>query len=205
MSIKRNVDNMCASKYVCNDYSLEKDYHQSEENYLPSSNTKTMIDIYARYQKGLNMSHLFPSLKNECACGCGQELSSKRKKWSSNECRDSALVQFQIIKGDTDVIREALFSIEHGYCRMCGVYDESWEADHILPVFRGGGACGLDNFQTLCPSCHKEKSRLLDRVPNSNNVFTSSLDVVPPSFDALRAFNNRVSENIIRDTKLLLH
>jgi 5-methylcytosine-specific restriction endonuclease McrA len=33
-----------------------------------------------------------------------------------------------------------------------------WEADHILEVVRGGGGCGLENFQTLCCECHKAKT-----------------------------------------------
>jgi 5-methylcytosine-specific restriction endonuclease McrA len=31
-----------------------------------------------------------------------------------------------------------------------------WEADHIVPVAEGGGACGLENYRTLCVPCHKE-------------------------------------------------
>lgn len=34
-----------------------------------------------------------------------------------------------------------------------------WDADHILPVEEGGGACGLDGYQTLCVWCHKEKTK----------------------------------------------
>jgi 5-methylcytosine-specific restriction endonuclease McrA len=30
-----------------------------------------------------------------------------------------------------------------------------WEADHIVPVVEGGGACGLENYRTLCYWCHK--------------------------------------------------
>lgn len=37
-------------------------------------------------------------------------------------------------------------------------YKSWWEADHILPVAEGGGGCGLENYQTLCLWCHKEKS-----------------------------------------------
>jgi CRISPR/Cas system type I-B associated protein Csh2 (Cas7 group RAMP superfamily) len=29
-----------------------------------------------------------------------------------------------------------------------------WEADHIVPVAEGGGACGLENIRTLCRRCH---------------------------------------------------
>ncbi|AYV77514.1 MAG: HNH endonuclease [Dasosvirus sp.] len=30
-----------------------------------------------------------------------------------------------------------------------------WDADHIVPVKNGGGACGIENIRTLCPCCHK--------------------------------------------------
>lgn len=33
-----------------------------------------------------------------------------------------------------------------------------WQADHIQPVAEGGGACGLENIQTLCTPCHKRKT-----------------------------------------------
>jgi hypothetical protein len=33
-----------------------------------------------------------------------------------------------------------------------------WDADHIRPVAEGGGECGLDNMQTLCLWCHREKT-----------------------------------------------
>lgn len=36
-----------------------------------------------------------------------------------------------------------------------------WQNDHIVEVVNGGGVCGLDNCQTLCVPCHKEKTRKL--------------------------------------------
>ncbi|OWM65249.1 hypothetical protein CDL15_Pgr008839 [Punica granatum] len=30
----------------------------------------------------------------------------------------------------------------------------AWHADHILPVYRGGGECLLENMRTLCVACH---------------------------------------------------
>uniref|UniRef100_A0A7N0TNK9 DNA annealing helicase and endonuclease ZRANB3 n=1 Tax=Kalanchoe fedtschenkoi TaxID=63787 RepID=A0A7N0TNK9_KALFE len=30
----------------------------------------------------------------------------------------------------------------------------AWHADHIIPVYRGGGECQLDNMRTLCVACH---------------------------------------------------
>lgn len=34
-----------------------------------------------------------------------------------------------------------------------------WQADHVVPVWRGGGLCGLENLQTLCTACHKNKTK----------------------------------------------
>ncbi|KAK7852707.1 dna annealing helicase and endonuclease zranb3 [Quercus suber] len=32
----------------------------------------------------------------------------------------------------------------------------AWHADHIVPVYRGGGECRLENMRTLCVACHSE-------------------------------------------------
>ena len=34
-----------------------------------------------------------------------------------------------------------------------------WQADHVVPMWRGGGLCGLENLQTLCTACHKNKTK----------------------------------------------
>ena len=33
-----------------------------------------------------------------------------------------------------------------------------WDADHIVEVVNGGGECGIENFQTLCLWCHRDKT-----------------------------------------------
>lgn len=37
----------------------------------------------------------------------------------------------------------------------------AWDADHIVPVCRGGGQCGLENYRTLCVPCHKRETARL--------------------------------------------
>ncbi|CAN6470106.1 unnamed protein product [Victoria cruziana] len=32
----------------------------------------------------------------------------------------------------------------------------AWHADHIIPVYKGGGECRLENMRTLCVSCHSK-------------------------------------------------
>ncbi len=36
-----------------------------------------------------------------------------------------------------------------------------WDADHILPVVKGGGGCGLENLRTCCQPCHKGRTKAL--------------------------------------------
>lgn len=117
------------------------------------------MNNYQRVQKTLKLHDLYPTQQNVCACGCGKTLTGKQKRWASNECRQSVYVPFAILKGDTTVIRKLLFEIDNGFCRYCGVHSNTWEADHIIPVFKGGGACGLNNYQTLCLNCHKAKHK----------------------------------------------
>lgn len=31
----------------------------------------------------------------------------------------------------------------------------AWHADHIRPVYKGGGLCHLENLRTLCVPCHQ--------------------------------------------------
>jgi hypothetical protein len=105
------------------------------------ANIGGMIDNLSRYQRGLTLNYLFPVVDNYCACGCGRELIGRRKKWATDDCRDSAYIQFAIFKGDNRVIRDQIYLRDRGFCWSCGVYHEDWEADHIVPVCQGGGAC----------------------------------------------------------------
>jgi len=118
-----------------------------------------MIDVFKRYQSGLRLTDLYPlRADKKCACGCGRKLPPRKRRWATPSCQENAVVTFFIVKGDNYVIRDKVFERDNGYCRGCGVYSTNWQADHIIPVFLGGSACGLDNFQTLCDCCHKDKT-----------------------------------------------
>lgn len=162
---------------------------------------KTLLNPYKRYQKGLVVEDIFPTREDrKCACGCGRILTGRKTKWFSKECMRKALIQFFIIKGDASVIRTELFKRDKGFCQLCGVYDEKWQADHIKSVSEGGSACSLDNFQTLCSVCHKVKTSQLYRIPNSDNIFTPSFDISKLSLNSNRAFYKHIRKDIIRNT-----
>ncbi|KAM0936696.1 putative DNA helicase chromatin remodeling SNF2 family [Dioscorea sansibarensis] len=39
------------------------------------------------------------------------------------------------------------------------VEGNAWHADHIIPVYKGGGECRLENMRTLCVICHSEVTK----------------------------------------------
>lgn len=162
---------------------------------------KAFINTRVRYQKGLTMASLFPSREDgSCACGCGKKLMGQKKRWFNRDCMVDALIQFYIIKGDTSVIRDELFKRESGFCRECGVYDEKWQADHILSVSEGGGACTLDNFQTLCSDCHKAKTKNLYAVPQTRDVLTRRFYNIEFPSHTFGAANDTFGKNVERNT-----
>jgi len=118
-----------------------------------------MLDKYKRVQKKFKMEVLYPTRTDGyCSCGCGKKLIGKQKRWATENCSEKAYEYFSVLKGNNGMIRKILFRTQKGYCQKCGVYDNNWEADHILPVFMGGGLCTINNFQTLCKDCHKDKT-----------------------------------------------
>ncbi len=48
----------------------------------------------------------------------------------------------------------------HGYTALMerllrtATEGHAWQADHIVPVYAGGGMCDIDNMRTLCVACH---------------------------------------------------
>lgn len=137
------------------------------------------INKFRRYQKGLTINDLFPQKEQGiCSCGCGRKLEGRKRKWYDRECSSKALLCFRIIKGDTYTIRKELFLRDKGLCNLCKRYDAFWEADHIIPVLKGGGGCDISNFQTLCRECHRKKTTMLYCTPNCSNILTTCNNII---------------------------
>lgn len=125
---------------------------------MTSSKNLSELNPFIRYQKELKLKDLYPSREGYCACGCGEKLTGRKTRWHSSKCSDRAYIDFAVIKGNNKAIRNSVFERDSGFCKNCGLFDEEWQADHILPVFLGGGGCSLTNYQTLCFDCHSEKT-----------------------------------------------
>jgi 5-methylcytosine-specific restriction endonuclease McrA len=117
--------------------------------------------------------------------GCGRDLkywvefALKAKRFAAPDGRDDIVYQPGCSLWDPVVNRrgrknrkrasrywKAMFG---GGFRMMGRHAgagrierlASWEADHIIPVVRGGVGLGLDNIRILCTQCHKKETKRL--------------------------------------------
>ena len=73
--------------------------------------------------------------------------------------RDTRTLRDQLKSADGPA-RELLYHtlLREGYDRHRLDALLLWEMDHLHPVAEGGGGTGLDNLQTLCIPCHKQKT-----------------------------------------------
>lgn len=129
-----------------------------------------------------------PGGRNLCRW-CQLEVPKGRVTFCSEFCVDEWR-----LRTDPSFLREKTFARDKGICAVCGVDAAAawnqlrksrgtarlrllqhwglktlnrrslWDADHIVPVVEGGGACDLSNIRTLCVLCHrKATSQLRER------------------------------------------
>ena len=55
-------------------------------------------------------------------------------------------------------VRRAVLERDKFRCRSCG-RSSRLEADHVVPLERGGDPWAMDNLQALCRACHIAKTR----------------------------------------------
>jgi 5-methylcytosine-specific restriction endonuclease McrA len=112
---------------------------------------------------------------------CNLEVPKGRQTF----CSDFCVTEWRL-RTDPSFLREQTFERDKGVCAVCGTdtvatYNEIrrkrgvarlrllqswglrtlnrrtlWDADHIVPVVEGGGACDLSNIRTLCLRCHRQ-------------------------------------------------
>ena len=105
-------------------------------------------------------------------------------------CSDFCVEEWRL-RTDAGFLREKTLARDKGICAACGVDTLAayidlkrsrgaakvrllqrwglkslnrktlWDADHVVPVAEGGGACDLSNIRALCLICHREATRQL--------------------------------------------
>ncbi len=111
---------------------------------------------------------------------CQTEVPKGRRTF----CSDSCVHEWRL-RTDPSYLRDQVLARDRGLCAVCGLdtlqfyrrfqlvparkrkalrrqldmnarRHSFWDADHILPVAKGGGECDLSNLRTLCLWCHQE-------------------------------------------------
>lgn len=149
----------------CKDYQLRVLFFDPKPIY-----DRIDVNHFLRIQS-VPIGKMFPEIDKFCGCGCGVELSGRRKRWATDQCKYFAQAVWGIINGHSEIISSYL-NLYHGIiaCVECGLTDSykeyanglcvnSIHKDHIIPVFKGGGGCWLSNYQYLCDNCHKQKTK----------------------------------------------
>lgn len=149
----------------CKDYQLRVLFLDPKPIY-----DRININHFSRIQS-IPIGDIFPINGNICGCGCGTEITGRRRRWATDDCKYFAQAVWGIINGHSEIISSYLL-LYHGVvaCVECGITDiyteyanglcvSSVHKDHIVPVFKGGGGCWLSNYQYLCDICHKEKTK----------------------------------------------
>ena len=149
----------------CKDYQLRVLFFDPKPIY-----EKIKVDNFIRVQS-ISITEMFPKNESFCGCGCGSKLLGRRKRWATDECKYFAQAVWGIINGHSEIITSYL-RLYNGIiaCVKCGLTDSYKEfkngmyvnlihKDHIIPVFKGGGGCWLSNYQYLCDTHHKQKTK----------------------------------------------
>lgn len=118
-----------------------------------------------------------------CLCRwCGVEVPAGRQTFCSDWC-----VEEWKLRSDAGHLRQRVLERDRGVCAVCGLdclaefarirrlrgasriraaaewrlgkRKSLWDADHVVPVARGGGECDLANMRTLCLKCHRDRHR----------------------------------------------
>ncbi|MBC7925975.1 MAG: HNH endonuclease [Bryobacteraceae bacterium] len=114
---------------------------------------------------------------------CELEVPPRRRTFCSDFCVD----QWRL-RTDTSYLRDKTFARDLGVCAACHTDTVAayldikrsrgtarlrklqhwglkaltrktlWDADHIVAVVEGGGACDLSNIRTLCLLCHRRET-----------------------------------------------
>lgn len=85
------------------------------------------------------------------------------RAWTAKQARMRKVSRrLELESGVWAALRSAVFLRDDFTCRYCGARGVRLEADHVIPVARGGTTC-MENLATACFPCNRSKgSKLLE-------------------------------------------
>lgn len=88
--------------------------------YFERAHTLPDFSHYKRYNTIFSETIFPPIGEKICACGCGKQLTGRRRRWATEQCRIFAFHVTQILSGRTEIIRLIMEQIYSGNCFSCG-------------------------------------------------------------------------------------
>ena len=162
----RRLGNVARDGILAYDRTLvraSKRYHVAKDRIWKILNSVLMPDIQKRQAKidqriaeGLPPGRIDPYLQNDILRAI--EVTPEELRIRDVHKRMTRLFRARLNRFANELIREGF----DGICARTGRVNRSmWDADHIVPVVKGGGGCGLENYRTLCQPCHKGETAAL--------------------------------------------
>ena len=131
--------------------------------FIDAMKSRGDYDSYRYSRKCLNRN-VYNSIQqpenNLCYCGCEKTRKGKGK-FASQECARIFYDTSNMIANQGELLYSFLVATRGNGCESCAVVPDfgRLEIDHIKEVAEGGGICWIDNYQLLCSSCHKAKTK----------------------------------------------
>ena len=95
------------------------------------------------------------ALRTRKCANCGKPIPPNHRYYCSDTCRKLFHIKYKDYISWKELRRKVL-ERDNYTCVICGKPAE--EVDHIAPVSMGGAMFDMNNLQSLCKQCHKEKT-----------------------------------------------
>ncbi|XP_048390481.1 DNA annealing helicase and endonuclease ZRANB3 isoform X2 [Stegostoma tigrinum] len=148
-------------------------YHKSTAWDTRYCSQKCQEDFLVRSNRCYMRSKVFEAEHGICQqCGLDAQQLFLRVHDTQRTHRKELLENTWLSQLSLDQLNDMIWNPTEG---------QFWQVDHIRPVFGGGGQCSLENLQTLCTVCHKERTakqakersqarRLSDTYKNASDI-----------------------------------
>jgi len=109
----------------------------------------------------------YTKIKGQCRW-CGNMIMNSDDSVNKKMSWHSDCVEEYMFIYHTKETRAKVRDRDNGYCVWCGTISRKWDVDHIRPLVEQKGKditeldysyWKMDNLQTLCRVCHKEKTK----------------------------------------------
>ena len=95
------------------------------------------------------------ALRTRKCANCGKPIPPNHRYYCSDTCRKLFHIKYKDYISWKELRRKVL-ERDNYTCVICGKPAE--EIDHIVPISMGGAMFDMNNLQSLCKQCHKEKT-----------------------------------------------